>query len=288
MNLKFLSIPFFALLISCNSKQPDAHADADDKFLTEDITIDTKYPASTEELIFPSNGKKIFGFAYLANGKGPHATIILIHGLPGNERNLDMAQSFRRLGYNVFYFNYRGSWGSEGNYKYSNCLEDVKSVVDFITNPKNIEPLRIDTSKIILIGHSLGGGLSLIAGMNDARVKRIVALSIFNPYQYATSDSAKADLKSLIEYIAPLSMLKCNADTFVNEMVLEKDNYNIEELLSKEKNKPILVIDEHQHNQYIKKYLLNKNIEYEVWNTDHGFTNKRIALTKRIVKWLDK
>ena len=32
----------------------------------------------------------------IAAGAGPHPTMLLLHGLPGNERNLDLAQAARR------------------------------------------------------------------------------------------------------------------------------------------------------------------------------------------------
>jgi pimeloyl-ACP methyl ester carboxylesterase len=51
---------------------------------------------------------------YLAGGPGPHPTIVLLHGFPGNEQNLDLAQSIRRAGWNVLTLHYRGAWGSPG------------------------------------------------------------------------------------------------------------------------------------------------------------------------------
>ncbi len=34
--------------------------------------------------------------AYIPAGAGPHPTVVLLHGLPGNEKNLDLAQAMRR------------------------------------------------------------------------------------------------------------------------------------------------------------------------------------------------
>jgi pimeloyl-ACP methyl ester carboxylesterase len=48
---------------------------------------------------------------YIAAGEGPHPNVLLLHGLPGNEQNIDLAQSMRRAGWNVLTFHYRGSWG---------------------------------------------------------------------------------------------------------------------------------------------------------------------------------
>lgn len=53
---------------------------------------------------------------YSANGLEKHPTLLLLHGYPGNERNLDIALVVRSHGWNVFYFDYRGFWGSQCNF----------------------------------------------------------------------------------------------------------------------------------------------------------------------------
>ena len=63
------------------------------------------------ELIIPSETSLLAGFMYRANGSQKHPTMLLLHGFPGNERNLDIAQFVRSKGWNVLYFDYRGSWG---------------------------------------------------------------------------------------------------------------------------------------------------------------------------------
>jgi pimeloyl-ACP methyl ester carboxylesterase len=64
----------------------------------------------------PSHGAMLNAFVYIAAGVGPHPAVVLLHGFPGNERNLDLAQDMRRAGWDVLYFNYRGSWGSPGDF----------------------------------------------------------------------------------------------------------------------------------------------------------------------------
>src|SRR4029453_8317257 len=54
-----------------------------------------------EEFHVGAADQRINGFVYLASGDGPHPTVVLLHGLPGNERNLDLAQAMRRAGANV-------------------------------------------------------------------------------------------------------------------------------------------------------------------------------------------
>jgi dienelactone hydrolase len=73
---------------------------------------DTRPPASMETFQIPSHGALLNALVYVAAGAGPHRAVILLHGFPGNERNLDLAQDMRRAGWDVLYFNYHGSWGS--------------------------------------------------------------------------------------------------------------------------------------------------------------------------------
>lgn len=55
------------------------------------------------EINFESHGNRLNGIVYLANGAGPHPTVVLLHGFPGNEKNLDLAQALRRDGFNVLF-----------------------------------------------------------------------------------------------------------------------------------------------------------------------------------------
>ena len=73
----------------------------------------------------PSHGALINAFVYVAAGDGPHPLVVLLHGFPGNERNLDLAQDIRRAGWDVLYFDYRGSWGSPGDFSFSHSIEEI-------------------------------------------------------------------------------------------------------------------------------------------------------------------
>ena len=97
------------------------------------------------------------GLFYLAGGLGPHPTIVLLHGFPGNEQNLDLAQAIRRAGWNVLTMHYRGSWGSPGVFSIAHVLEDVDAAVAFVREPEVATKYGIDTRRIVLGGHSMGG-----------------------------------------------------------------------------------------------------------------------------------
>ena len=59
---------------------------------------DAKFPTHNQQLLIPSHGVGMNALLFVASGKGPHRTVILMHGIPGNERNLDLAQAIRRAG----------------------------------------------------------------------------------------------------------------------------------------------------------------------------------------------
>lgn len=284
----YLILPFVILssITSCKSRTENL-IKPDDKYLDNDFKPDEFYPAGQVELAIPSSGSTMYGFAYTADGKGPHPTVILLHGLPGNERSLDLAQSIRRAGYNVIYFNYRGAWGSKGTFGFQNSIDDVKSVLDYITDSLNSNTLRVDKDRIALFGHSMGAGFALIAGLQDPRVKSVIGISVFNPYTLLRGEAAEGNLRGLKEYLLSLGMLNCDPDKFLTDILNNINQYNIEALISKSK-KPILVIDEHMNNQGFTKFNKRKDLSYKIWNTDHAFSNRRVALTAEAKNWFDK
>ena len=120
-------------------------------------TANQQYPAAMETFQLPSHGAQLNALTYIAAGAGPHPVVVLLHGFPGNEKNLDLAQTIRRAGWDVLYFDYRGSWGSPGDFSFTHSAEDVASALAYLRDPANSAKLRADPKRIVLIGHSMGG-----------------------------------------------------------------------------------------------------------------------------------
>ena len=162
----------FLLLVSTN-----AFAQSESIVLS-DLKWDITSPARSAELFIPSGNSQIAGLIYSANGLQKHPTLLLLHGYPGNERNLDIAQVVRSRGWNVIYFDYRGSWGSQGKFSFKNSVEDVVNVVAYCN--KYQDSLKIDTSNIVLFGHSMGGWVVFKALQELPTIKKGFALSTWN------------------------------------------------------------------------------------------------------------
>jgi len=78
----------------------------------------------------------MYSVIYIASGAGPHPTVLMLHGFPGNEKNLDLAYSVRRAGWNVLAPFYRGAWGSGGTFSFTHTLEDAQASIDFLRQPE--------------------------------------------------------------------------------------------------------------------------------------------------------
>ena len=56
-------------------------------------------------------------------------------------------------------------------------LDDLDSVLNFITNRKNPYSSEIDINNIILIGHSRGGGIATLKASEDTRITKLITLA---------------------------------------------------------------------------------------------------------------
>jgi hypothetical protein len=58
-----------------------------------DPAPDPASPPRSAQVLIPSHGVGMNGLFYLAGGEGPHPTLVLLHGFPGNEQIFDLAQA---------------------------------------------------------------------------------------------------------------------------------------------------------------------------------------------------
>ena len=169
-----------------------------------DPPIDVAHPAHLTALRIPTHGVQVNGIIYQASGPGPHPTLVICHGLPGNEKNLDLAQAVRRAGWNAVFFNYRGSWGSPGNFRFFQNLEDADAVLAYLRDPGNAKLLGIDTSRIVITGHSMGGWVAVSTASHDHSLAGVILISAADVGKQV--DWPRDRLVSLMaDCVAPLS-----------------------------------------------------------------------------------
>ena len=272
----------FLNLVRAASAQPDS-------IVLRDIKWDKNAPAGMNELFIPSSGATVAGLIYRANGIQKHPTLIMLHGYPGNERNLDIAQVVRAHGWNVIYFDYRGSWGSGGQFSFANCVQDIVNVVAFCK--KYTDSLRVDTSNIVLFGHSMGGWVCLKSLAQLPGIKKGFALSTWDIYGDFKDVKTEQQMMERARQGGNYFVLNTPLQELFKPVVDHPSFYKIQNDTTALASKQIIMLDEHHGNSELADTLRRSNrnyFNYEVWQTDHPFTNKRISLINKVLAFLDK
>jgi len=268
--------------------------------ITTDPAPDKAHPAAMETFQLPSHGALLNAFLYIAAGAGPHPTIILLHGFPGNERNLDLAQAMRRAGYNVLYFNYRGAWGSPGDFSFTHAIEDTQSAIAYLRVPANAQRLRVDPQDLILIGHSMGGFMARYAGAQDPGIRAVALISAAD-MGVDTVDSLKPEQRKLAldpiarglaaEGMAPLA--GCTPQSLAAEVIANADAWNIPSLAPRLAARPVLVITSDDglapsNDAFVAALHKAGGTHVTALHlaTDHSYSDHRIALETSILDWL--
>ena len=69
---------------------------------------DASHPPRLMQVRYSTGGVEVPARWFIAAGPEPHPTMLLLHGFPGTELNLDLARAVQRAGWNVMAIHYRG------------------------------------------------------------------------------------------------------------------------------------------------------------------------------------
>jgi pimeloyl-ACP methyl ester carboxylesterase len=276
---------------ACAAPPPSSLPDA---AITTDPPRDAAHPAAMYQLSIPSHDAILYGVFYRASGGESHPTAVLLHGLPGFEQNEDLAQTIRRSGWNALIFHYRGAWGSGGNFSFSNCVEDVHSVLEYLRAPDNVTRLGIDPRRFALIGHSMGGFLAGIGTMRDDAVLGAALISAWNPGVFATRPSAQLDKQQLDEFRADVGPLSgATPEGLLEEAKKNAVAWDLVAHANQWTSRPILVVeaDDFLHADDVAIAAAGRKspgaqITEVQMPTDHAYSDHRIALASTLLGWL--
>ena len=253
---------------------------------------DSAHPARMEVIHVPSGGVKINGVAYLASGAGVHPTFVFFHGLPGNEKNLDIAQAVRRDGWNAITVNYRGSWGSPGEFRFGNNLEDADAVLAFLRDPVNARSLGVDTSRLVIAGHSMGGWVTALTAAHDRGIVGAILISMADMSNTGSSTRAHA-ISVMADNMESLAGV--TAESMADELIAGSPKWRVADATSGLARLPLLVITSNDGLAPQSDALVNAvrakgngSVTTVHYATDHAYSDKRIALEGSIVKWLER
>ncbi len=284
-----------AALIALAAARGDAQARAYDPVTMDPQPRDTAAPASIEELSFTSGGERMNGLMYVAQGRGPHPTVVLLHGYPGNERNLDLAQALKRAGMNVLFFDYRGSWGSGGTFSFAGAREDVAAAIAFVRAPESARRYRGDPRRVALIGHSMGGWLAMLSAADDAGIACAGALELGDMAAIGVrmnrDSAAERSFTGYTEWLTePGAPLHARAADLVSSLKANGSRWTVAANAGALRGRTLLLLDnDHNTNHAATEAALRRagaSLTAEQWPTDHSFSDRRIELTRFVVLWL--
>ncbi|HEY8671824.1 MAG TPA: alpha/beta fold hydrolase [Terriglobales bacterium] len=284
----------FAVLLglACNGTLP-LRAQQELPAVVSDPPTDRKFPPALAAITVPSHGVDMDAMLYLAAGAGPHGTVLLLNGLPGYERNVDLAQSIRRAGWNVLLFHYRGTWGTSGMFSQSSAIEDVAEAVRFLRDPANAVKYHIDPQSLVLIGHSFGGFLAGYEGGHDRDIRGVAMISAVNLGKInANPNEREARLKRWGTQLHPVR--GSNASELFAEAERHAKDWDYVQWAEALRGRPVLLVaaDDQNHSdmESLAAAIRQKGavaLEDKAVETDHSFSDHRIALQRIVVSWLE-
>lgn len=144
-------------------------------------------------------GESLACDARVADGSGVCPTVIFIHGFKGFKEWGSIpyiCNALARRGFYVLSFNFSHN-GIEGNSQeftqlerfarntFSREVAELRAVVDAVAAGNLPDPERSSRDRIGILGHSRGGGISILEAGSDPRVRAVAvwgAVSDFNRY----------------------------------------------------------------------------------------------------------
>ena len=259
-------------------------------------------PAAMKQMAIPSHGSTLLGVFYLAAGEGPHPTAIIFHGFPGYEQNLDIAQHLRAHGWNVLAMHYRGSWGVKGSFSFEHSAEDADTQVQFLLEPTNAQKYRIDTHRIVVIGHSMGGYMAASAIAHNPQVAAAVLISAWNisrgfknrrrAGEAPLTVKEEAEAIGLDGNLAPLA--GTSGPALAREIQNHRQALNFLNFAPAIAPRPVFVITaseglapiDHGLAEAIEK-AGDTRVTERHWDTDHSYSGQRAELAQAILQWVD-
>jgi pimeloyl-ACP methyl ester carboxylesterase len=262
-----------------------------------DPARDANYPARNRQLLIMSHGEGMNALLMQAAGAGPKPTLLLLHGLPGNEQNLDLAQAVRRAGWNVLTLHYRGSWGSPGRFSLAGAFDDTEAAMAYLSQPENARELHIDTRRIVIAGHSMGG---FLAARHAAAHDDVAGVVLLDPWNVgATGKTVLAKPEGRQDAIAAMgddfgnSLAGTDAATLMAEVERHAGDWDLADSMARLARKPLLIVDAQYGNAPQVAPLaaaVNSRggaLTAVTLASDHGFADHRIALAAVTVRWLE-
>lgn len=248
------------------------------------------HPAQLLQVRYPTGGVSVPARLFLAAGDGPRPTVLLLHGFPGTELNLDLARAIQRAGWNVLAIHYRGVWGAPGQFSFGHTIEDARAALRWLRSPANAE--RVDASRLVVLGHSMGGFDTVMIG--DEPVAGFVVISGANFGGWAAEANTPAKKSEFVADLAEdASFTNTPAAVLVDEIYSNAMAWDWRRNAAEMAGRPVLTISSDDGNEPDDRAVADAvegaggpTPTRARFRTDHSYNDHRVALQATVVNWL--
>ncbi len=242
----------------------------------------------------------ILGMLMVPPGEGTFPLVVMSHGFPGHDDLLDIVHMLVRGGFAVVTYHYRGSWGSGGDFSFSEMVQSLKEVLKHLRD--NSKEYKLNPYNVTFIGYSMGGWASLVVAEGDDSIEKVAYIAGYNLgliSGFAELSSLNRDqiVSAFKEYMPPLK--GCTPEGLMQEIMSHSEEFDILSRAGSFKDRSILMVKAKNDKTAIPDVhhgiLLEAFKEAGVGDltdisldTGHQFLGKRIALQRAIFDWVLK
>lgn len=263
-------------------------------------------------IIAGKHQKPIVTDIFFKENHQPKKVVIFCHGYKGFKDwgawNL-IAETFAKAGFFFVKFNFSHNGGTVaqpidfpdleafGNNNYTKELDDLESVINWISSEKKIKN-EANSNDIAIIGHSRGGGIVLLKANEDNRVKKVITLAAVCDFgkrsstigdlenwkkegvKYVVNGRTKQNMPHFYQFYEDF---KANEDRLNIQKAVE--NLKIPQLIIHGDNDDAVFIDEAKN---LKKWNPNAQLEIiknanHVFNVSHPWNNNFLSEEMKFV-----
>jgi len=129
-----------------------------------------------DAVTFDSHGSTIHGHVYAAAAPHPQ-TLLFTQGFMDTGDIWGIGKALSSRGINVFMFDFRGCFDSEGKQGLMHSQEDIEAALRFLGSAAVAGKYHIDASRMVLGGYSYGGHMSMLYAAHHPEIGRVISVS---------------------------------------------------------------------------------------------------------------
>jgi len=179
-----------------------------------------------------------------------------------------------------------------GTYTLRNSYEDLKAAIAFLRSEETAAKLRVDRNRIIVLGYSGGGPISVKAASEDAGIRALVLIDPVDVRHF--KDISQQEYDYWVKWLDSLIGVHVSGKDAMAEIVRQVDFWDPISAVPSLSGKCVLAVMATRGDvadmaikppTFSEAMRSNERFSIVTLDTDHSFSDRRIALTRTVVSW---